>query len=54
MRLANLAAFERYAANLERHRIIAAIVAILIAWYLIESDTRDACAGDQTCIAASL
>ena len=36
------------------HRIIAAIVAILIAWYLIESDTREACAGDQACIAASL
>lgn len=36
------------------HRIIAAIVAILIAWYLIESDTREACAGGQACIAASL
>lgn len=35
-------------------RIIAAIIAILIAWYLIESETREACAGDQACIAASL
>jgi len=36
------------------HRVIAAIVAILIAWYLIESDTREACAGDEACLAASL
>ena len=36
------------------HRVIAAIVATLIAWYLIESDTRAACAGNQACLAASL
>lgn len=38
----------------KQHRIIAAIVAVIIAWYLVESDAKDACAGDQACIAASL
>ena len=36
------------------HRIIAAIVAVLIAWYLIESDIHDSCGDSQACIAASL
>lgn len=35
-------------------RIILAILAILIAWYLVETEVRDACVGDQACIAASL
>ena len=38
----------------KQHRIIAAIIAVIIAWYLVESDAKDACAGDQACIAASL
>lgn len=38
----------------KQHRIIAAIVAVIIVWYLVESDAKDACAGDQACIAASL
>lgn len=36
------------------HRIIVAIIAILIAWYLVEADARNACGDSQACIAASL
>lgn len=38
----------------KQHRVIAAIVAVFIAWYLLEGDARDACGGDEACIAASL
>lgn len=37
-----------------KHRIVLVALAILSAWYLLEGDARDACGGDEACIAASL
>ena len=38
----------------KKHRIVIIALAILGAWYLLEDDARDACGGNEACIAASL
>ena len=38
----------------KKHHIVLVVLAVLGAWYLLESDIRDTCADDEACIAASL
>ena len=38
----------------KKHHIVLVVLAVLGAWYLLDSDIRDTCGGNEACIAASL